>query len=285
MFRRPVNNETTPRPPVHRKLAAVGYSDSVDIWSFGILCLELAFGKPPDYDLSPAAVIYNRLQLPAPGPENYEEGPLLSKTFLDLVSRCLHKDPDRRPSAKQLLKHRYFKKARDAAYLREHLLDHLPPAYLGTFSLRSRFTFLPSLPSGVSMCDYANFAGNQFTGEEADTPSVDITIVKNQRGSVMTRGTRGSDLGIGSTMMQPMQVLVLPRVLTTFVHAREALTLARRRAKRRARSWSPSPISMSGWMSPHAGSRGCVCVRVCVYVCVFVNVCVCVSLLTILVLF
>jgi hypothetical protein len=56
------------------------------------------------------------------------------------------------------------------------------------------------------MCDHAGFAGNQFTGEEADTPSVDITIVKNQRGSVMTRGTRGSELGIGSTMMQPMQV-------------------------------------------------------------------------------
>jgi serine/threonine protein kinase len=150
MFQRPATGDGSPRPQANRhgrRLAAVGYSDAIDIWSFGILCLELAFGRPPDYDLSPAAVIYNRLQLPAPGPDNYEvdERLPLSRTFLDLVSRCLDKDPARRPSAKKLLKHAFFKKSRGASYLREHLLAHLPPNYLGSPPL------IP-VPSCVCMC-------------------------------------------------------------------------------------------------------------------------------------
>lgn len=50
-----------------------GYNCSVDLWSFGILALELAYGTPPDYDLSPAQVIYKRTKSSAPGPDSYRQ--------------------------------------------------------------------------------------------------------------------------------------------------------------------------------------------------------------------
>ncbi len=44
------------------------------------------------------------------------------RSMREVVSLCLQKDPAKRPSARQLLEHRFFRQARDKAYLAKHLL-------------------------------------------------------------------------------------------------------------------------------------------------------------------
>ena len=45
----------------------------------------------------------------------------------DIVAKCLVKDPTKRPSAAQLLEHKFFKTAHEPGYLVKHLLAGLPP--------------------------------------------------------------------------------------------------------------------------------------------------------------
>ena len=45
----------------------------------------------------------------------------------DIVARCLVKDPSKRPTAAQLLEHKFFKTAHEPGYLAKHLLSGLPP--------------------------------------------------------------------------------------------------------------------------------------------------------------
>ena len=45
----------------------------------------------------------------------------------DIVARCLVKDPSKRPTAAQLLEHKFFKTAHEPSYLVKHLLAGLPP--------------------------------------------------------------------------------------------------------------------------------------------------------------
>ena len=44
----------------------------------------------------------------------------------DIVAKCLVKDPSKRPSAAQLLEHKFFKTAHEPGYLVKNLLAGLP---------------------------------------------------------------------------------------------------------------------------------------------------------------
>lgn len=89
------------------------YSYDADIWSLGLTVLHLATGRYPyDLDGGMAGLAFQVVGDPAPTTRP-EDG--CTAALTDFVARCLQKDPSKRPSAGELLKHPFVAAAATAA--------------------------------------------------------------------------------------------------------------------------------------------------------------------------
>jgi len=83
------------------------YEAKVDIWSLGIMLMEMAEGKPPYMEFPPLRALF---LISTRGIPPLKDDFQYSSDLKDFLSLCLKPEPNERPNAKDLLSHSFMKK-------------------------------------------------------------------------------------------------------------------------------------------------------------------------------
>ncbi|CAF4939873.1 unnamed protein product [Pieris macdunnoughi] len=97
------------------------YDFKVDIWSLGITLIEFAQIEPPNHEMTPMRVL---LKIQKSDPPTLEQPSRWTKHFNDFISKALVKDPEKRPTSTDLLKHEFVSGNLDSKSLRDLLLEY-----------------------------------------------------------------------------------------------------------------------------------------------------------------
>jgi len=175
-----------------------GYTTQVDIWSLGITALELAKGVAPYSHLSPMQVLVKTLREPAPSLDSYEQPagsaqPKFSAAFSAFVSKCLEKNPEKRPSASALLKEKFIKNAPKSEDLVSDLLPNVPTVGSASAEVTAD---RPAAYDQVVVAEESQFAAGttwRFPGDEQDKVSAEEVTAAVQGLQALTQGSGERD--------------------------------------------------------------------------------------------
>eukprot|EP01125_Pyxidicula_operculata_P007318 TRINITY_DN2490_c0_g1_i1.p1 TRINITY_DN2490_c0_g1~~TRINITY_DN2490_c0_g1_i1.p1 ORF type:complete len:532 (+),score=103.86 TRINITY_DN2490_c0_g1_i1:77-1672(+) len=95
------------------------YDNKVDIWSLGIMALEMAEGEPPYMDLPPLTAL--RL-IVIDGIPPLDESKW-STEFIDFVQSCIYTTTSKRASSRELLQHPFLKKVAPKSSMKKVILE------------------------------------------------------------------------------------------------------------------------------------------------------------------
>ncbi|XAR55934.1 Non-specific serine/threonine protein kinase [Bertholletia excelsa] len=85
------------------------YDGKVDVWALGVSAIEMAERFPPRSTVHPMRVLFMISIEPAPMLEDKEKWSLV---FHDFVAKCLTKEPRLRPTASEMLKHKFIERCK-----------------------------------------------------------------------------------------------------------------------------------------------------------------------------
>ena len=96
------------------------YNYRADIWSLGVTMIEFAQIEPPNHDMHPMRVL---IKIQKSDPPTLNAPSRWSKSFNEFIKICLSKDPEQRPTAGELLQHRFIKDYTDKSDILNLVLE------------------------------------------------------------------------------------------------------------------------------------------------------------------
>lgn len=90
------------------------YDAKVDVWSTGVLAIECAEGAPPLLHETQMKAMF---LIATEGPPRLRRPEEWTADFHDFIEKCTMVDQSRRPSASEMLKHRFLKRAADPEHM------------------------------------------------------------------------------------------------------------------------------------------------------------------------